>query len=363
MKIGLLLYTYSESEREKFGIDVFAKKSIDVKILDCSMFFFNKKNNNSHVGIVDRYNFEQVLLQENFDYLLVNFPFTFKTISFYRLLWKRKIPFCVFFLDSWPHGLCLSPYYVLKRFIKNIFFFFVMIFFPKIEKIFTPVKFYPETQYMLWRSKDVIAYRSLDYDSFLRQKKMLKSDKRSKDYVLFLDQFWPFHPDFRALDKVIPLAEDYYRDHLEVLFSFIEKTLGKRIVIALHPKAEIDLAKQIYGKRELIKNETLNLISGASFVLGHYSTSLIFALALKKPIGLIGFDQLSKKHSFYIKNLVTHFDFPYLVLGNNSEERMRFFFNELQKQKNETLNIQKYIAEDTESQKSYWENLIEKIFP
>ena len=69
-----------------------------------------------------------------------------------------------------------------------------------------------------------------------------KSNKKLVDgkYVVFLDQNLLHHTDFIREKVKLNIQKDKYYEQLNTLFEKIENQFGFRVVIAAHPRANID---------------------------------------------------------------------------------------------------------------------------
>lgn len=93
-------------------------------------------------------------------------------------------------------------------------------------------------------------------------------------YVLFIDTFYPLHPDLKYYLKVKNINVNHYRDIMIHFFDYIENKYSKKVVIAAHPKSSYIGTE--FGDRPIIKNETNNLVKYADLVITHESNSLSF---------------------------------------------------------------------------------------
>lgn len=111
-----------------------------------------------------------------------------------------------------------------------------------------------------------------------RPKKLLKTD-----YILFIDQYEPFHPDSEIIGVKTVTPEKYYNE-INNYFDIIEKRYGLPVVISAHPKAEKYHEYNFFNGREVIFGHTDSLSYYANFVITHYSTAVSFPVIYKKPI-------------------------------------------------------------------------------
>lgn len=121
---------------------------------------------------------------------------------------------------------------------------------------------------------------ALDYNIFLS----LKDIELSKDHILFLDEFEPFHPDYlRCKDLVPPPADEYY-DLLCFCFDYLEQKFKLPVVIAAHPRSQYSSMPDYFKGRKIVYGKTGELVKMSLLVLTHCSTATRFAVLAKKPI-------------------------------------------------------------------------------
>ena len=125
----------------------------------------------------------------------------------------------------------------------------------------------------------------------------------SKDYIVFIDIFFPDHPDFKTLAKRSKMPDrEKYRSNLKSFFDYIEKKYQMPIVIAAHPKSEFEGHE--FGNRQIIKYHTDNLIHFAKIALLHESCSLSYLIYDNIPTIFFVTDELLeiKLYNYSIKN-------------------------------------------------------------
>jgi hypothetical protein len=132
---------------------------------------------------------------------------------------------------------------------------------------------------------------SSDYDS------LRDTENLSQDYILFLDQYLPFHPDFKTSQHKNNLSVDQYYNELKKTFSQIENLTNLKVLIAAHPKAYYHDKQHLFGKRKIYHNvNSSQLAKNAKLILMHYSMSISMAVLLNKPILFLSSDTF--KNSF-----------------------------------------------------------------
>jgi hypothetical protein len=130
------------------------------------------------------------------------------------------------------------------------------------------------------RSK-IVRINSSDYDQY---QKILKDDGNhvnETSYCVFLDEYLPYHPDFKIMGLNTVLPEPYYKS-LNQFFSRVESLYNVKVIVAGHPKAQYSINP--FDGRDICFFETAKLVRGASLVLAHMSTSVSFAVLFNKPV-------------------------------------------------------------------------------
>ncbi len=127
-----------------------------------------------------------------------------------------------------------------------------------------------------------IAINHPDYERFSRDESeaIIKSP-----YIVFCDTYYPFHPDHTFSEEFKAQAsKEYYRD-MSALFSALEERFSMPVVVAAHPKARY-LGGE-FGKREIISNESCNLIKFASYAITAESSALSYIMLANIPFAFI----------------------------------------------------------------------------
>ena len=131
-----------------------------------------------------------------------------------------------------------------------------------------------------------ILINSTDYDTYLAQKKEETLVDVNFEYILFLDEYLPFHPDWYLLGMNTIPSERYY-EQLNKYFDKVELTFGKPVVIAAHPKALKYKEKNYFNGRKVYFGATSQLTKNADFVIAHMSTSISYSILYGKKLHFI----------------------------------------------------------------------------
>ena len=119
--------------------------------------------------------------------------------------------------------------------------------------------------------------------------------ERMKDekYIVFLDQYIPYHND-NILNGYKRVAPEKYFSSLNRCFDIIEKKYGVPIVIAAHPAATKYKENNPFNGRDLIYNQTSELVKSCEMVLAHFTTALSYVVLNDKNLILLTSDAIKE---------------------------------------------------------------------
>lgn len=142
----------------------------------------------------------------------------------------------------------------------------------------------------------IIEVNTVDYDKYITHK--YQPAVFGGDYIVFLDQYLPYHPDTVYLNIKTVEAEPYYRE-VNSFFGRLEKATGMKVVIAAHPKAERYRDINPFNGRTIYFNRSNDLVKEAFLVLTHVSTAICFPICYNKRLVLL--------MSQHLNEVFTHF--------------------------------------------------------
>lgn len=142
-----------------------------------------------------------------------------------------------------------------------------------------------------YQKAKIIEVNTVDYDQFLIHRKLLPV--HDEEYIVFLDQYLPYHPDTSYLKIKTVEPEPYFKE-VNHFFDRLELATGKRVIIAAHPKAERYKEFNPYNNRSIFFNQSNDLVKEASLVLTHASTAVCFPICYEKKIILLVSDYLNE---------------------------------------------------------------------
>lgn len=104
---------------------------------------------------------------------------------------------------------------------------------------------------------------------------------RGGSYAVYLDTAMGVHPDVLQFD-ISDLSGPEYRASLLRFFDKLERDLGLKVVIAVHPRAQYQGDE--FAGRPVFRQQTCALVRDAQLVLSDGSTSTLYAVPLHKPV-------------------------------------------------------------------------------
>lgn len=122
-----------------------------------------------------------------------------------------------------------------------------------------------------------------DYDKTLS---MAKVEVPKEKFILFIDEYIPFHPDFNVVNQK-NISEDKYFSTLNSFFYTIEEKYGMPVIISAHPKAEKYKTKNYFNGRKIVYGQSCALSKYAECVMTHFSTAIAFPVIFGRPILLL----------------------------------------------------------------------------
>jgi len=147
---------------------------------------------------------------------------------------------------------------------------------------------------------------------------MQQSIKQDNKMGVFLDQYFPFHPDTFGLAKPLFPPEEYY-PQIRRFFDHLEKTYGVHMVIAAHPRSQYETKDNFYGNRPVIRGRTAELVRESSFVVLTDSASINYAVLFEKPMIFITTDLLQEFRQGLTEYMADLFDKKVLNIDRSYE--------------------------------------------
>ena len=112
------------------------------------------------------------------------------------------------------------------------------------------------------------------------------------DYIVFIDEYMPYHPD--GLKLGMHIDEIMYYQEVETFLRRVSAIMGIPVMVAAHPKADYKLHSECYQGMRIIQFKTAELIKKAKFVITHLSIATSMILISRKPYLLITTDEVDR---------------------------------------------------------------------
>ena len=197
----------------------------------------------------------------------------------------------------------------------------------------------------------IIKAPSSNYDTFT----LSDTVNLSQNYILFLDQYLPFHPDFKSSIYKNNLSVNQYYKELRIAFSQIENLTKLDVLIAAHPKAYYSDKKYLFGERKIYHNtNSFELVKNAKLILMHHSTAISWPVLLNKPILFLTSDTFKDSYSgICTNNLAKWFEAKPLNISKNITELESFYA----KESTYPRYIEEYLKPPSSSDEVFWQQV------
>lgn len=141
------------------------------------------------------------------------------------------------------------------------------------------------------RAREILWLHAGDYERYLALE--TRPAPVSQNTCVFLDELYPFHPDYEYMGIRPPVEAEPYYSTMNRFFARLEDRHGVRVVIAAHPRSSKEHARY-YPGREVVLGHTIELVRAARFVVTHRSTAVNYAVLYRKPVMFVTMDALHR---------------------------------------------------------------------
>jgi hypothetical protein len=322
----------SENDCSVFLVPQLRQANFKFELYDLSPLIYNESLNKNYADhVIDDYKNFEILISQNLNFI-VYFGDTFNTRKIFNIF-RKNVNKNYFRINNGIIGSPKRPPSIKDKFLKFILN-------PKKIIDYIYIKFTAKVDFhnfVSGTSNDGVEIPSFEYENILRH----KSDGlvMEKKYHLFLDQNLCYHRDIKDIGyRLVNKPSEYFSD-LNLFFDEIERQTGKKVVIALHPRANPDL--YYFSDRELILGKTDELVLGADLVMGHFSTAIHYALLCKKDLLLLTTDSVSSFGNNLIDDFSRILKVPIL---NASNVERGYDFRKYINHSEYSYYVNKYIA-------------------
>ena len=115
----------------------------------------------------------------------------------------------------------------------------------------------------------------------------------------------PGFPRDEIIEKTIETVrpEDWY-PNLSKFFETVERSLGLKVSISVHPKHVGRDHQPLFGERETLSGQTVEGVSHCELVIATNSTAISYAIAFLKPLVLVTSDKIQNNRDQYKSSLI-----------------------------------------------------------
>lgn len=305
--IFLVEERFSRRDYERFGVELLRKVGYDVLVWDLAHVIhpdflrgYKPPDVSDFTGIVlcrDRRELLDLCATLTREDLVINLlSFSYRSLVVYRAVSRSVSEYAVFNANSIPSFVVQkTPWIKLVEMLKKI----NIIDKSKIwERVCMIMPYYVlgvkaarlllaggdmsvKCAYPIDRTTEILRIHTLDYDIYLKEKSVLRTQK---PIAVFLDEFTPFNHEYAMFGDSPPINADRYYDLLNRVFESLESQTGLEVVIAECPTSKYDVYPDYFNGRQRFKGNTVSLVHECSCVLSQHSTAANYAIMFGKPV-------------------------------------------------------------------------------
>jgi len=318
---------FNKRDYHRYGLDIIIDNGFHVEVWDYSPLLRPKYFNNysppdpvnfkGYYLINNKDDAEKMLLKlSSYDTVVWSLSMNASTVFILTYLLNNDVQYGVIRLGALPQlqiPIARKFLIMIKRKIKTL------IQSPYKTQII-PSKIYPPsfliiggssyhntTKYGIVEQTKLINAHALDYDRFLEEK---HNDRDAYDYlgeyIVFLDEYAPYHPDVITRKKPDTMREIYFIT-LNKFFDYLEEQLKMKVIIAAHPRSNYKSIGNPFNERVILFGQTVSLVKSSKCVLAHSSTSLNFANLYRKPVIFLTHYSYSRIFRYWIVTIASAF--------------------------------------------------------
>lgn len=389
--IYFFLTTFNRRDYERFGVEVFLENGYRVEIWDFTPFlnsnYFNNVDVDEATGVADikRFASKQEAMKaianlSNDCFIINHLNLGWKTYGLFQAISRRNIPYGILEINKLPprnnhkrkrtlrgmfrngdtNTLDLIKKTVLEKIEKYLFKQHYMIRpgFKSAKLLITAGKKTPLTRdARVGKETKTVKTHALDYDTYLHLRE--KGNGHDSNIAVFLDEYFPFHPD-HVLENIKQITSpDTYYPLLCKFFDYIEDKLDLRIVVAAHPRSHYEKHPDFFQNREIVYGKTAQLIKDCRLVLLHCSTAINFAVLFNKPLLFIIIDEIKKEYESLMQSMRTYLGAQLVDLDASFEFDMKTVFS-IDKAAYRRYKAD-FIKEPSTPEKRFWDIVSDRI--
>lgn len=140
------------------------------------------------------------------------------------------------------------------------------------------------------RRTRVVDVHGLDFDLFLT--KEASAPTVPGPFAVYLDQDMGHHSDYAKNGLTPPVDPERFYPALNRFFGHFTAVTGLRVIVAPHPRSSVEALRGRYTTAVVVDRPTASLVTDSSAVFTHASTAVSFGVIAKKPIVIIGTQEM-----------------------------------------------------------------------
>lgn len=306
---------FNQRDYKRFGVELFIREGFDVNVWDLTPFLYPDAHASANppdpvqfknlIHFKHRRDAITALNTQGHNVFVINLlSYNIGTFEIFLALSKNNLPYAWLTNDALALPAEESKGYIkslIRRMSALTIASFINSLLIRIPVHFLKVK--PATFILAGGAKSIsrttliasetkiIWIHAFDYDSFLDEP---NGSVGESNLAVFLDQYFPFHPDTHSGgERPVTSPEDYY-PALCRFFDHLEKQYDVEVVIAAHPRSHYEKHPDVFGKRRIVRGKTAELVKNSRLVIVHGSTAMNSSLLYRKPIMFITTDSFEK---------------------------------------------------------------------
>lgn len=146
----------------------------------------------------------------------------------------------------------------------------------------------------------------IDYDIERFNKAVILEEYNDGKYIVFIDAYMPFHPDFNVIAQRHIDAKRYFKS-INNYLRRVEDKYSLPVIVAAHPSATKYHEYNYFDGRPVLFGKTAELCKSCAWAINHLSTAITFLITQHKPIRFITTNELVDKYG--VSAALTYSDF------------------------------------------------------
>ncbi|WP_461634103.1 hypothetical protein [Labilibaculum euxinus] len=297
-------FHFNKSYYENDDFQILKDKGYNVKYIDMVGLLKSSKLEDTCptelkkdiIYINTKLEFKQFLLKNKHDSIIATcVGLQNNSAWFYRIISKAGVPYIFLDVNFFPklssqskiksastqikrYFEKISPLYLVGKLFKSFDLYYTSVTLkPALAVLHVKTPIRKRVLKVCDENTNIIKTNSNDWNTAKREeRKPVNSDK----YLVFIDQYIPYHPDYIARGINLDFTPETYYNELNSALRCIGEKTGLEVHIAAHPRRmnNDDFEFPVHY------NITSSLVKYSSLVVAHYSTAINFVAIHNKPV-------------------------------------------------------------------------------